>query len=405
MKSRSLNICIVSRVTTDHSFGGMEHYIARLANGLAERGNKVHILTTALPGQASSKTVYKKKGNITTCFIENTRPASYRNGFFRKAYRLFCALNARKKFDLVHGMSAAAHAFAGKLSIPLITTLFGVSYSETPYQPLIFPHLNADQKMKFLLKLPKIAVSMRLMHAAAGGSDATIVISDYAQRELKHIKPYFPHEKVTRIYCGVEICDFKVCEKEIMKKKLGLQAPVILAAGRIELQKGIHILLEAWGQLKPERGTLIVVGHGSYLPELQKMAHKAQLSSCVFTGKVPFDTFRQYMAAADIFIYPELTQPAFGLVAAEAMSYATPVIGSHHGAIPEVVGDAGLLFYPGNPADLADQLRYALANPDVCEYLGQKGYTRVRERFSIDIMVSETLALYWQHVKQKRRSE
>ncbi len=403
MKSRSLSVCIVTRITSDHSFGGMQYYIDRLASGLSDRGNKVYIITTALPNQPRQTTTYKKRGNITTCFLGGTRPGSYRNGFFRKAYNQFCAVNQNKNFDIVHSQSAAGYGFRGKISIPFITTLFGVSYSETPYQRLIFPKLKVSQQLYHLAKLPKIAVSMRFMHNTAKTSDATIVISDYSANELKRFNPGLPHGQVTRIYCGVTIPPASDIPKSKLKKKLGINNTLVLSSGRVEVQKGVHILIEAWSKMNCDNATLAVAGDGSYLPVLKKMAEDRGIRNVVFLGSLPYDQFTRYFAAADLFVYPELTHPAFGLVAAEAMSYGTPVIGSRHGAIPEVIGDAGLLFNPGDSDDLKDQLEYMLSDTETLDYLSKKSGERVSAFFSSDEMVRQTLELYWKHIKRKRR--
>ena len=87
MKSKTLTICLVTRITSAHSFGGMQHYVDLLAQGLADRGNKVIIITTALKDQHGEQVIHSDNGAITTFFLENTRPGSYRRDFFGKAYK------------------------------------------------------------------------------------------------------------------------------------------------------------------------------------------------------------------------------------------------------------------------------------------------------------------------------
>jgi len=401
MKTRGLNICIVTRITSDHDFGGMQHYVDLLAEGFAERGNKVYIITTALK---NGSVFLKSEGNITTYFLEKTRPGSYRKNFFRKAYLKYLEIDAENHIDIIHGQSASALAFCNKVSVPIITSLFGVGYCETPYSKLIFPKLNLKQKLKFIFKLPKIAVSMRYMYKAASMSDKVIVISRFSEKELIRIKPKFPKGKIKLIYCGITHENFDRGAKSVLKKRLGIKGGMILSAGRIEVQKGIHVLLDAWSKLDLPDTELVIVGDGSYLKELKKTVRKRGLKNCRFPGSLPKGDFLDYFGAADLFVYPELTKPAFGLVAAQALGKATPVIGSDHGAIPEVIADTGFVFKPADSNDLAEKIEYFFDNRESWDYLGQKAQNRVECLFSVSLMLKETLGLYWDIIKKKRKS-
>ena len=404
MNSKSLTICMVTRITSDHSFGGMQHYVDLLAQGLAERGNKVIIITTALKGQRGEHITRSHDGAVTTFFLEKTRPGSYRKQFFKKAYKKICALNEIDRIDLIHGQSASALACTGKLDIPVITTLFGVGYCETPYQRLIYPKLSLKNKLYFAAKWPKIAVSMTYMYQAAQYSDAVILISKFSQYELERIKPAFCNKNVEVIHCGVEQPPFDISDKAAIKKKLGYSGPLVLSAGRVEVQKGVQVLLKAWRKIDHPDAQLVVVGDGGYLSFLKQYAKNHNLQRVTFTGSLPHDQFLDHFAAADVFVYPELTRPAFGLVAAQAMTHGTPVIGANHGAIPEVIADAGLLCEPDNAIDLRDQLQYFLSHSDTWDFLRTKAQQRVKTYFSVDQMVKQTLALYWQEVKRKRHA-
>ena len=245
---------------------------------------------------------------------------------------------------------------------------------------------------------------MRYMYTAAQQSEAVILISKFSQYELARIKPSFPHHKVQVIHCGVEQPQFNIAHKSGIKEKLGFSGPLVLSAGRVEVQKGVHVLLDAWRTIDHPTASLVVVGDGAYLPHLKEYARKNNIQQCTFSGAVPHEQFLEYFAAADVFVYPELTRPAFGLVAAQAMAHGTPVIGANHGAIPEVIADAGLLCEPDNAIDLRDQLQYFLNHTDTWDFLRTKAQQRMHSYFSVDHMVKETLSLYWQQVKRKRHA-
>jgi glycosyltransferase involved in cell wall biosynthesis len=101
------------------------------------------------------------------------------------------------------------------------------------------------------------------------------------------------------------------------------------------------------------------------------------------------------MAASDAFVMSSLWE-GLGLVFLEAMAIGLPVIGSRVSAIPEVVTDevTGLLVEPGDPAALAAGIQRLLGDSGLREGLGSTGPEIVEERFTLDRMVEETLAVY-----------
>jgi glycosyltransferase involved in cell wall biosynthesis len=93
----------------------------------------------------------------------------------------------------------------------------------------------------------------------------------------------------------------------------------------------------------------------------------------------------------------------FGLPAGEAMACGVPVISTTGGALPEVVGDAGILVPPADPAALAGAIRELLANPDRAQRLGQAGYQRVIRRFTWEKAAEHTVEAYREAIDDHRR--
>ena len=101
------------------------------------------------------------------------------------------------------------------------------------------------------------------------------------------------------------------------------------------------------------------------------------------------------MAASDAFVMSSLWE-GLGLVFLEAMATGLPVVGSRVSAIPEVVtdGETGLLVDPADPAALAAGIERMLSDEELRNALGEAGPAIVNERFTLDRMVEETLAVY-----------
>jgi glycosyltransferase involved in cell wall biosynthesis len=92
------------------------------------------------------------------------------------------------------------------------------------------------------------------------------------------------------------------------------------------------------------------------------------------------------------FVYPSLYE-GFGIPPLEAMICQAPVIASNTSSIPEVVGDAGLLFDPSSITDLADRLLFILDNPTKRDHLISKGLEQAK-KFSWDKTVKQTIKAY-----------
>nr|MCU0515154.1 glycosyltransferase [Anaerolineae bacterium] len=118
-------------------------------------------------------------------------------------------------------------------------------------------------------------------------------------------------------------------------------------AGRIVPEKGWPVLLTALEHLPPHF-KLLLAGSGSDEAALHGWMQRPALAGRVFyLGLLPRDDLWRFYAALDAFVLPSLTTPRwkeqFGAVLADSMALGVPVIGSDSGAIPEVVGPAGLI--------------------------------------------------------------
>jgi len=167
--------------------------------------------------------------------------------------------------------------------------------------------------------------------------------------------------------------------------------------GRFVSEKGIDVLLDAVRRLaSPVRVRLI--GGGPLRAELQELAGSAS-ADVAFVEPVTPNHLPAFYRQLDVLVLPSRTTPVwkeqFGRVLVEAMACGVAVVGSDSGAIPEVIGDAGLTFPEGDAGALADTLRRLSASPELRAELSRRGAARVQAHFTQERIAQRTLELYW----------
>lgn len=156
--------------------------------------------------------------------------------------------------------------------------------------------------------------------------------------------------------------------------------PFILYTGTIEPRKNLEILFRAFSRLHLRNDLHLVVAGGfgwKYEPIIRLPEQLGIQDRVHFLGYQPFDVFELLYNAAEVFVYPSLYE-GFGMPNVEAMQCGTPVITSNASCLPEVVGDAALLFDPKEPDELVVQLELILDSDELRESLRAKGFLRAQ---------------------------
>ena len=165
--------------------------------------------------------------------------------------------------------------------------------------------------------------------------------------------------------------------------------------GTIHQQKGLHVLLEAFEGLPRKSGaTLRVCGDLKSYPDYARRVYSMAATDprVNFAGSFPNNRMSAELSKIDVLAVPSTWYENTPLVIYSAFAAGIPVVASNLGGMAEVVshGENGLLFEPGDPEDLARQLRRLIEEPGLLEALGE-GTGGVR---SVEDSVGEMLALY-----------
>jgi len=191
-------------------------------------------------------------------------------------------------------------------------------------------------------------------------------------------------------------------DPDIFAPRLGEQDPargfVIGYAGRLVPEKGVDLLLEAVAGLSGV-WRLVIVGSGPELNRLELLARRLGLADRVsFEGDISSIRMPAFYRELDALVVPSRSRPnwieQFGRVLIEAMACGVPVVGSDCGEIPNVVGDAGLIFPEENAGALREHLMRLMRGADLWADLARRGRERVRARFTQAHVAAQTVAGY-----------
>jgi glycosyltransferase involved in cell wall biosynthesis len=235
----------------------------------------------------------------------------------------------------------------------------------------------------------------------------TIAISHHIRRMLERSGQRRPGT-VRVVHYGIDPAGWSSTEAERAELRDGFGlAPgdvAVAICARLIPGKGHELLLEATGRALGRAPSLrvLVAGHGPLRGRLERRAEHLPPGTVRLLGFL--DETQDLMKACDVLVFPtspELDE-GFGLAALEAMAAGRAVVATRVGALPEIVepGRTGILVPPEEPSALADALVELATKPALGEELGRGGRERARAEFGIERMVSRTLAVYREAVKE-----
>ena len=164
--------------------------------------------------------------------------------------------------------------------------------------------------------------------------------------------------------------------------------------------KGLNFLLEAVARVRRERHlTLTVIGQPKKDGIIENLVKELKLGDIVrFTGRIENEEFADYYAKSTLAVVPSLYE-GFGIPAAEAMACGVPLISTSGGALPEVVGDAGLVVPPADATALAQAITRLLDSAEERKKLAQAGLERVNSVFSWAKAAREVADVYREAIR------
>lgn len=361
---------LVSACAADNGKSGIGQYMKATIDGLLR----------ASPA-STNFTVYVNHGDEHLFERESTRlnvrilPAFWSSALANVIWHFFIlpVIARRGQYDLALFL-AANRRLSWIPGLPCVGVLHDLS------------QLHVKGKYGFLRTFYVLKLLTRMMSTL----DRVICVSRSTSNDLKSVSSIrakaisvIPNGADLERFTGVSNTD-----RELVLTQYGLRKPYILYTARLEHPGKNHVrLLEAMSILKlcsNVKHNLVLVGSrwngADFIDE--KIAELGLEQSVIKTGFVKNEDLPAIVANASVFVFPSLYE-GFGIPLVEAMATGTPVCAGNVSSIPEVLGDAGMLFDPTDPQDMARVLQKLLESPELSEELISRGLQRA-SHFSWD---------------------
>jgi glycosyltransferase involved in cell wall biosynthesis len=308
-----------------------------------------------------------------------TVPVNARNRvqWVRGEQLLLPRMAAREGVDLVHSLASTAPARGG---FRRVVTVHDLIYAR-------FPQAHAgirDLGMRMLVPL------------AVRRSQRVIVDSHSTAEDLVELL-HTARERIDVIPLGIGSVrrDKPASERDVRERLLLGERPIVLSLSAKRPHKNLSALIDALALIPAERRPVLVLpGYPTeHERDLRERADAAGVAADVrFLGWLPSDLVEGLWSLAQAFVYPSLYE-GFGLPVLEAMARGVPVACSDASSLPEVAGDAALLFEPHDVRAIAAAVERLLADPSEAERLRRRGVARA-ELFSWERTALATLDVY-----------
>jgi glycosyltransferase involved in cell wall biosynthesis len=252
---------------------------------------------------------------------------------------------------------------------------------------------------------PYRSQSLDLIRASTKHVDAFISVSEYY---AGFVPEYLgiPPEKIRVVPLGINLQGY-----EKRKRESGQPFTVGFFA-RIAPEKGLHVLARAYRQLRSsgsipearlEAAGYLAPEHKQYLSDIEREMKDGGLAAEFnYRGVVDREAKISFLRKLDVLSVPATYNEPKGIFLLEAMACGVPVVQPRRGGFTEVVEktNGGLLVEPDDHEKLAEGILRIYNDPELAERLGESGYEKVREHYSVARMADRAIEVYESVVAQ-----
>ncbi len=382
-----------------HIVGGLGRHVSELVPALGRAGVEVHLVTPRFKGGPEAEELSSK------ALIYRTEPQAVESpDFFTGVWRTNVTmaqaareiLQTRGPFDTIHAhdwlVSFLSIDLKHHFKVPLVATI----------------HATEKGRGRGKLEGDMARTIHNMEWWLTYEAWRIICTSGYMASEV-HSTFQVPFDKIDIIPNGVDASEFDALENadltEFRSRYALPEEKIVLYVGRMVLEKGPYVLLEAAPKVLVEypAAKFVLAGTGPELEGVRARASELGLGPKAYiVGYVDDDTRNRLYKVADVAVFPSLYEP-FGIVALEAMAARCPVVASNTGGLSEVVENhfTGILVNPGDGDSLAWGILHTLKRPDWARARAENAYHVVKTKYNWDAVASKVAAVYQRVVRER----
>jgi glycogen(starch) synthase len=375
--------------------GGLGRHVHALCEAMAAAGHEVTVVSRHQPGAAYDEVVH----GVRVVRVPEDPPLfdfeqsllSWTMAFNHALTRAALAVADQTDPEVVHAhdwlVAHAATTLKHHLGVPLVATVHATEAGR--HQGWLPGALNRSIH----------TVEWWLTYEAR----RVVTCSEYMRWEVTRLFD-LPPDKVTPIPNGVDPAPVDHDAATAIRAEYG-DGPLLLFAGRLVYEKGLHDVLRAMPRLRRRHPglRLLVAGEGPQGDDLRAQAKALRLGRSVgWLGFVEPGRLAALTAAADCALVPSIYEP-FGMVALEAAAAGTPLVVADTGGLREFVrhGATGLRFTSGDVAELADAVSLVLRDEVLARRLVRGGSMALAD-YTWPAIAARTVTEYARAVREER---
>jgi glycogen synthase len=403
-------VAVVARsVFPLHGLGGLERSVFDLVRHLANAGVAVTLITRTPTASADPGSIDPR---IAVRFVPyRTFPFAGRRGttvldrstayplFGERAGRAAWQLVEQGAVDLVHGFGASVLGYVRRRSR---------SHAPLVLNPQGLEEFGATAPARARLKRAAYLPLRMAVRTCARAADCVIATDRVLEPAVRaHLSVEASRVRVIPNALDLQVVDRMASSLDGRRLRVdaGIREDeaVLLSVGRLEHNKGFHILLAALAALRDHSGRIadgrwrwVLAGEGPFRPALESAIRDAGLGANVLlTGRISDPDLHGWYEGADLFVHPTLYEGS-SLVTLEAMAHRRAVISTTAGGLPDKVkqGVTGWLVPPEDASALAAAISGAFGEPARLPHMGLAGRALVEREFSWEAAGAATLRLY-----------
>lgn len=376
-----------------------------------EHMKKIAIIRGANLNKFEMQTFEVLQGKFDICAIASRKPVHAIHHIDLPVRRLICSTDLA---NLLPGVLGRLGNFMLSQIIGINQMIFGLEkqlqainivHTADPSYYYSYQAAKLKEKLAFKLVVTQwenlpfnfewTVLQRKVKHTVLKMADHFVAVSERARETL--ILEGADPQRILVLPPGIDTERFRPREKDpdILRAIGASEKDLIISfVGKLNYSKGVEFLLYAFKKLisDPEvanlgrRLKLVFFGRGRKEKKLKMLVEKFDISQdVIFYGPYPYDNIHNVYNTSDIFVLPSVPnlwwQEQLGMVLLESMASECAVVGASSGAIPEVIGDAGLLCQSGDFFDLYDKLRMLCLNRELRAKLGKRARERVLQKY------------------------